>query len=107
MTLEHKDRTRNVDGTITDIYLDRKNHKITVKESYDLGPQVETNKKEYDVDNRGYHRDMEKMASIDARALYKAANERGTTFQQFVRDPKEMKRFLRENPAWKTRPGKL
>lgn len=107
MTTEHRDRIRSADGTITDIYIDRKTHQMTVKESFNVEATVENNKREFDVNNRHYHRDMEKVATIDARALHKAAMDRGTNFQEFVRDKKEMSRFLKDNPVWKTRPGKF
>lgn len=103
-----RDKVKNADGSVTEYHIDEHNHKIHIKKTTDLEPQLESNKAEFDVDRRHYvGRDMEKVASIDARALEAHAIKRGVSFRELMADKKEISKFIKENPYWKTRPGRF
>jgi hypothetical protein len=101
-----RNRIKEADGSVSDYYLDDARDEITVRRTFDLEPQIRENQREYDPKRRGYKGDMEKVATVDARAIQVEANRRGVSFGEFMQDKKAIEKFVKDNPVWKTRPSK-
>lgn len=91
-------------------HYDEKEGKAHIETVQDVEPILEANKRAFNDSARCFkHETFNHCARIPLVVAQKWCNEKGIPFQEFMSNPKVLRRFLNDpdNSLCKTRPGKI